>query len=124
VDAHVLIWAVDEPTRLGPQASAELRNAANQLLISAATIWELSIKWGLGKLTLSLPYRLWMENAIADLGLTVVPITVEFAEAQAKLPHHHGDPFDRMMVAQAVVEAVPIVSADVQLDAYGVNRIW
>ncbi len=123
IDSHTLIWAVDDPTQLGPQAVVELKNPANQLLLGAATVWELAIKVGRGKLTLSLPYRRWMTKAIADLGLSVLPITVEYADVQAGLPRHHGDPFDRLIVAQAIMEGVPVISSDPQLDAYGVDVI-
>src|SRR5437016_4072574 len=108
IDAHTLIWAVDDPSKLGPQAVVELKNPANELVLSAATIWELAIKVGLGKLTLSLPFRQWTNKAIADLGLSILPITVEYADVQAGLPRHHGDPFDRMIVAQATVEGMAI----------------
>jgi len=124
IDARTLIWAVDDPSKLGPQAVVELKNPANQLLLSAGTIWELSIKVGQKKLMLSQPYRQWMTKAIADLGLSILPITVEYADVQAGLPPHHGDPFDRLLVAQAIVEGVPIVSIDAQLDAYWITRIW
>ena len=70
IDSHALIWAVDDPTKLGVVAVAALQDPANELLISAGTIWELSIKSGLTKLTLSLPFRQWMDKAITDLGLT------------------------------------------------------
>ena len=79
---------------------------------------------GRRKLDLSLPFRDWMGQAITDLGLIILPITVESADVQAQLPRHHGDPFDRLLVAQALVEHLSIVSADTQLDAYGVTRIW
>jgi PIN domain nuclease of toxin-antitoxin system len=79
---------------------------------------------GLAKLSLALPYRQWMEQAIAALGLTVLPITVEYAEVQAGLPSHHKDPFDRLLIAQATVEGIPIVSVVAHLDPYGVTRIW
>ena len=101
-----------------------MRDPANALLVGAGTIWEISIKVGLKKLTLSMPYRQWISKAIADLGLTLLPITVEYADVQAGLPPHHGDPFDRLLVAQALVENLPIVSADAILDQYGVKRIW
>ena len=91
---------------------------------SAATVWELSIKVSLARLALSLPYRQWMSQAIADLGLTVLPITVEYADTQASLPRHHGDPFDRLIIAQALVEKVPVVGRDAVFDAYGVTRLW
>jgi len=124
VDTHALLWAVDNPSRLSAPAAAALRDPTNRLLIGAGTVWEISIKAGLGKLALSLPFRQWMERAIADLGLAILPMTVEYADRQATLPHHHRDPFDRFLVAQALTDAIPIVTADAQLDAYGVVRIW
>lgn len=124
LDSHALLWAVDEPTRLSPVATMALQDPAHDLFLSAATVWEIAIKIGLAKLTLSLPYRQWMNQAITDLGLMVWPITVEYADLQASLPQHHGDPFDRLIVAQALTEKCPIVSADVHFDAYGVTRLW
>jgi PIN domain nuclease of toxin-antitoxin system len=101
-----------------------LEDPAHELLVSVGTIWELSIKAGLGKLRLSLPYRNWMERATADLGLTFLPITLEHADRQMALPFHHRDPFDRLLVAQCLVESISLVSADTVFDQYGVTRIW
>ena len=101
-----------------------MEDPANELVVSAGTIWELSIKVGLGKLSLSLPFRTWIEKALVDLGLVVSPITLEVAERQMALPFHHRDPFDRLLVAQCLLEAIPIVSADSVFDQYGVGRIW
>ena len=124
LDAHALIWAVDAPEKLGDDATTALQEPANDLLLSAGTVWEISIKVGLGKLTLSLPYRQWMNQAIHDLGATVLPITVEYADVQAGLPAHHGDPFDRLLAAQAQVENVSLVSTDAIFDQYGIRRVW
>src|SRR5262245_10526803 len=124
LDAHSPIWAVDDPSKLGPAAAAALANPANEPLLSAGTIWEIAIKTSLGKLTLSLPFKQWMNNAVTDLGATILPITIDYADAQVRLPHHHGDPFDRMLAAQALTEVIPIVSADTVLDSYGVTRLW
>ena len=124
LDAHSLIWALDDPSRLGPRAIAILEAPDNEMVISAGTIWELSIKVGLGKLSLSLPFQTWMERALVDLHLTVAPITVEVAQRQMSLPFHHRDPFDRLLAAQCLVEVIGIVSADSVFDRYGVDRIW
>jgi PIN domain nuclease of toxin-antitoxin system len=124
VDAHTLIWAVDDPSKLGPQAVTALQDPANDLLLSAATIWEIAIKVGLKKLSLSMPYKQWVTKAMADLGMTVLPIMVEYADVQAGLPNHHRDPFDRMLVAQSQVENIHLVSADPVFDQYGINRLW
>lgn len=124
LDSHALIYAVDAPARLSASAKTALQDPANELLLSAATIWEISIKVGLKKLTLSVPFRPWMNQAIVDLGLTLLPITVDYADSQANLPDHHRDPFDRLLIAQATVEAISIVSADSIFDQYNVKRLW
>lgn len=123
LDTHGLSWAVGEPARLGPSAAATFRESSNELLLSAGTTWEIAIKMGLNKLTLSLPFGRWMNKAIADLTLSVLPITVDYAEVQAGLPMHHRDPFDRLLISQAIVEKVPVVTADATFDLYGVKRI-
>lgn len=115
---------MDDPSKLGVRAVAVLEDPANELVISIGTIWELSIKTGLQKLSLSLPYRQWMERALADLGLAVSTITLDFAERQMALPSHHRDPFDRLLVAQCLVESIPLVSADSVFDQYGITRVW
>jgi PIN domain nuclease of toxin-antitoxin system len=124
LDTHTVIWAVEQPNKLGATAKLRLENASNELLLSAATIWEIAIKVGQSKLSLSLPYRQWMSQAISDLGATVLPITIAYADVQAGLPRHHGDPFDRLLVAQAREESATLVSNDSALDQYGVDRIW
>lgn len=124
IDTHTLIWAMDDPTKLSGLATTALQDPSNDLLLSAATVWELAIKIGQGKLTLSLPYRQWMDKAIADLELTILSVTVEYAERQASLPTHHKDPFDRLILSQALVEGVSVVCADAIFDNYGVTRLW
>jgi len=84
IDSHALIWAVDEPARLGKAAASTLQDPANELLLSAGTTWELGIKVGLKKLTLTTAYRVWMMKAIGDLSLSVLPISVDHADVQAR----------------------------------------
>ena len=124
LDTHTLLWSVEDPSQLSAAALVALQDPANQRLLSAATIWELAIKVGQGKIVLAMPYRQWMETAIADLQLDILPITVEYAERQSILPAHHKDPFDRLIIAQALVEGIAVLGADVIFDAYGVTRIW
>jgi PIN domain nuclease of toxin-antitoxin system len=124
LDTHVLLWAIDDPAQLSLIATAALQDPANDLLLSAATVWEMAIKVGLGKLVLSQPYRDWINQAIADLGLSILPITVDYADAQIRLPNHHKDPFDRLIIAQALEEGTPVVSNDAIFGQYGVSRIW
>lgn len=124
IDSHALIWYVDQHQQLSSASLAAISDPANDLLLSAGSIREIAIKIGLGKLVLTQPYSLWMSQALNDLGITVLPITVEYADAQASLPKHHSDPFDRLIVAQAIVENISIVSADARMDAYGITRLW
>lgn len=79
LDTHALIWAVDDPERLGTQARKILEDPPNVRLFSSGSIWELAIKSGLGKLTLSRPFRNWIEQAVSDLQLTILPISIECA---------------------------------------------
>ncbi|HEY3138188.1 MAG TPA: type II toxin-antitoxin system VapC family toxin [Blastocatellia bacterium] len=124
VDSHALIWYVDQDHLLSSVAHTAMTDPANHLLLSAGSIWEIAIKVTLGKLVLSQPYKLWMTQAMTDLGVTVLPVTVEYADVQASRPRHHGDPFDRLIVAQALVERVLILSGDANLDDYGIARVW
>jgi PIN domain nuclease of toxin-antitoxin system len=100
LDSHTLIWAVDDPTKLSATAIAALQDPGNDLIVSAGSVWEIAIKVSLKKLTLSQPFRPWIERAIADLGASLLPITIEHADALVGLPMHHRDPFDRLLVAQ------------------------
>lgn len=124
IDTHALIWTVEEPEKLRADAVAAINDPSNERFVSAGSIWELAIKVGLGKLTLSMPYKTWIEQALMDLDAAVLPITVDHADAQAALPWHHRDPFDRLLAAQARVEEMTLVSTDLVFDSYGVPRIW
>jgi len=123
IDSHALIWAVDEPERLASQAREVIGDSTNEILFSSGSIWELAIKVGLSKLILSLPFDTWMRQAVTDLRLTILPITI-CADVQSKLDNHHRDPFDRLLVAHARVWGVPIISSDPIFDRYGIQRIW
>lgn len=123
VDTHVLLWWLTASDRISRPAIDALRNPANRAYVSAAVAWELAIKANLGKLDASevisdLP-RILFEKGFRRLG-----ITVDHAIRAGALPHHHKDPFDRMLVAQAQTLGFPIVSADGMLDRYGVVRVW
>jgi PIN domain nuclease of toxin-antitoxin system len=101
-----------------------LQDPANDLLLSAATVRELASKVGRKKLTLALPQREWVDRAVADLDLTILPVTVEHADRQASLPPRHKDPFDLLIAAQALVEAVDVMRSGAVFDAYGIPRVW
>ena len=123
LDTHALIWAVDDPTHLGADARRVIEDHSTELRISAATVWEIAIKTGPGKLTSSMTYLEWMNRAVADLGATILPITVEYANAQASLPRHHRDPFDRMLIAQAQSEDMHLAANEEIFDRSGIKRL-
>jgi len=124
LDTQALIWAQDEPSKLGRAVVPTLQNPNCEVILSMATNWEIGIKIAIGKLKLSLPYRAWIAKAVSDLKLTVLPIRLDDIERQITLPFHHRDPFDRMIAAQALVEGIPVVSSDAIFDSYGVQRLW
>lgn len=101
LDACSLIWHVDDSRKPSAAAYSAITLGTNDLYLSAATVWEISIKVGTGKLRLSSPFRPWIEKAISDLDLLLLPITVEIADEQSRSPRHHGDPFDRILVELA-----------------------
>ncbi len=96
----------------------------NTLYLSAASYWELAIKVSIGKYQLPGPFAADLERQIAENDITILPILIAHAEVVATLPYYHRDPFDRMLIAQAIVERMPIVSADPAFDAYPVTRLW
>jgi PIN domain nuclease of toxin-antitoxin system len=119
LDTHVLIWWAASDTRVGPDARARIDDRANEVLVSAATIMELEIKAQQGKLIAP-------DDAvemISEWGFVPLSITVEHARRAAHLPDHHGDPFDRLLVAQAQIEDAVLVTVDRALDAYEVARL-
>lgn len=93
-------------------------------MLSAASVWELAIKASLGKLLLNQPYEQFITRQLAREEITLLDIAVAHLAVVATLPLHHRDPFDRLLVAQALVEQVPIISVDAALDAYAVQRLW
>lgn len=124
LDTHALLWFYLGDPRLGASARAAIEEGANTSLVSPASSWELAIKIGLGKYALAIPHEVFVQEAIFDNGFEVLPILPKHTAALIGLPRHHGDPFDRLMIAQATVEETPILSADGAFDAYGVSRIW
>lgn len=124
LDTHELLWFVENDPRLGSSALATMVDPGNELLLSPATYWELAIKVALGKYRLSQSLEDYIEEAIRLYHITLLPIEVRHASVLTTLPHHHRDPFDRLLIAQAIVEEVPVISGDVAFDAYPIARLW
>jgi PIN domain nuclease of toxin-antitoxin system len=124
LDTHAFLWFVLNDAQLSAPARVRIVDPANDVLLSPASYWEIAIKISLGKYQLPQSFQTFMTEQIEQNALEILPITPAHAEVVASLPFHHRDPFDRLLIAQAIVEQVPIVSADVALDAYPINRIW
>lgn len=124
LDTHTLLWLVSDDPKLSRKGMAILVDPDNDLLLSPATYWELAVKISIGKYHLTDPLANYIDEAVRLYGLSILPITPKHAEAIVQLPHHHRDPFDRMLIAQALVEDVAVVSSDVAFDAYPVKRLW
>jgi PIN domain nuclease of toxin-antitoxin system len=122
LDTAILIYAVQSPEHLSKRASAVLRNTANVLELSSISLAEIAIKAALGKLKLSAAV---VRQAIRDLDIRVLPYSTEHAYHLFDLPRHHGDPFDRQIIAQALFEEIPIVTSDEKFNLYkGLRVIW
>jgi len=107
-DSHVLVWWLDDPLKLAPKARAAIADPDNEVFFSAASVWELGLKIAKGKLRMPKGY---VDELRAD-GFDELPVTVEHAEAATTLPAVHGDPFDRMLIAQTLLENLVLVTRD------------
>jgi PIN domain nuclease of toxin-antitoxin system len=124
LDSHALIWALEGDKRLSSAASAAISDPANRRYVSDGTAWEMGIKHALGKLDLPMPFEDLFPGRLEALGFEMLPITHPHLYQVLRLPRHHGDPFDRLLIAQAEVESLTIVSCDPHFPAYGVPVIW
>jgi PIN domain nuclease of toxin-antitoxin system len=126
LDTHTLLWAYWADPKLSAAAAALITDPANRCFVSPASYWEIAIKIAISKLTLSESFPDFMQHAILDNGFAFLPIEPRHAAALIGLPQlpTHKDPFDRMFISQAIVEGMPIVSADSALDAYPITRLW
>ena len=123
-DTNVLFWSGTDPTKLTSAASQVLAENRELLLVSPISTNELAMKANRGKLLFAAPVLDWIVALMAELGASSLPLTHIHAGLIEHLPWHHRDPFDRLLIAQALAEGVPILSSDVMFDAYDVTRIW
>ena len=117
LDTHLLLWAASEPDRFSAEARALIEDPDNELLFSAASLWEIAIKSGLGRKDFHVNPRL-LRRSLLDNGYTELPIGSEHAVAIDTLPPLHKDPFDRILIAQAMVEGILLLTNDTQLARY------
>lgn len=124
LDTHAFLWFVTDDTQLSITAKALIGDPNNEVFVSPASYWEIAIKIALGKYPLSVPYEQFISQGIKGNNFVILPIEVKHTASLTTLPHHHGDPFDRLIISQAMVENVAIVGADAKFDAYPVQRLW
>ena len=116
LDTHALLWFLQGNPKLGAIAKAMIEDPNSRVLVSVVSCWEIAIKAGQGKMNLTEPSRTLLERELPANNLELLPISLEHATAVEGLPPHHKDPFDRLLIAQAIVEGLPIVSVDVAFD--------
>lgn len=121
LDTHCWLWMQVSPDRFAAEALKIVRDVGNELLFSAASAWEIAIKHALGKLDLPEPPSKYVPKRMETSGVTGLPVHHQHALQVAELPPHHRDPFDRLLVAQARIESVPILTADPKLALYEVE---
>ena len=124
VDTHCWLWYLLAPERLNSKAQEILREPENEILFSAASAWEIVIKFSLGKLDLPLPPSEYIPNRLDLLGHQTLPIRQDHVLKIEALPAHHRDPFDRVLIAQAQAESLPLMTADSAITAYDVAILW
>ena len=124
LDTHAFLWFLLDDPQLSSTARALVDDPTNDIEVSPATYWEIAIKISLGKYELPEPYGLFIEREMATNNFRILPIEPKHTAALINLPFHHRDPFDRLMIAQAIVERIPIATVDVAFDAYPITRLW
>jgi PIN domain nuclease of toxin-antitoxin system len=120
LDTHAALWWLSGDDRFGDQAARQLTDDTNQVLLSAAVVWEVAIKRSLGKLDAPAD----LAPTLLEAGAQRLAVTLEHVAAVEHLPPHHRDPFDRLLVAQAGIEGAALVSGDEALRPYGIPLIW
>jgi PIN domain nuclease of toxin-antitoxin system len=119
-DTHALLWALGDPDQLSDAARSALREPSNEVFVSAASVWEIAIQHASGKLRLPAAPADWIPRALERSGFDPLAIEARHALAAGALPSHHHDPFDRMLIAQALTDGLVVVTRDRRFAAYGV----
>lgn len=124
LDTHSFIWWDGQSKKLSAAASTALQDTANEVWLSLASVWEMQIKIQLGKMRLRLPLAEIVAEQQQRNRLQTLPITMEHIFALAQLPAHHGDPFDRLLIAQANTEQATFISKDPDVHKYSIKLLW
>ena len=124
LDTHALIWWLAGDTQLSRAAKAAIADETNEVHVSAASAWEIATKYRRGKLPGAGPLMVDFAREVRQQGFIALPITLEHGQVAGSLPGDHGDPFDRMLIAQAREEKMALVSNETLFDLFGVTRLW
>lgn len=123
IDTHVFLWMIADDPQLSA-SSKEIIESDTDLLISIASIWEIAVKNNIGKLSLAEPFEIFIPQQLTHNQIEILPITLQHLNPLITLPQYHRDPFDRLLICQAIVEQIPILSADEAFDQYQIERQW
>jgi PIN domain nuclease of toxin-antitoxin system len=124
LDTHSFLWFIGGTSELSDLAKSLIQDSDNDVLLSIASLWEIAIKVSLEKLSLGKSFGELIPQQIAENSIRLLNISIAHTVAVTTLPFHHRDPFDRLLIAQAMVEKIPIVSRDRVFDAYEIERLW
>lgn len=124
LDTNALLWFIAGSPHLSPAARSLIVDAGNEKFVSAASLWETAIKISIGKMTLATTFDALFPHQLAINGFELLPIAIKHTTAVISLPFHHRDPFDRILIAQAIEENMSLVSIGTAFDKYSVTRIW
>lgn len=124
LDTHAFLWWIDDAPQLSARARKAIMNERSECFLSMASCWELAIKTGSGKLRLSEPVERFIPEQLAMNGFRLLPIDFRHAARVETLPFHHRDPFDRLLIVQATIEKLTVVTADPAFSNYGVETLW
>ena len=123
LDTHTFLWFVNDNPKLSGHLKDLIEDTNNVSYLSMASLWEMSIKFNLGKLILNPNYEEFVEREVTTSTIQLLDIELEHLRVNSTLPFHHRDPFDRLIIAQSIVEEIPIVSVDSAFNKYSVNSI-
>ena len=124
LDTHTFLWAASDHPNLSPTVKELILHPENDVLFSSVVAWEIAIKYARGKLDLDEPVASYIPSRVQAFGYTILPVEIHHAIEVASLPAHHNDPFDRLLIAQALVERLPVLTSDPHFTRYGVEVIW
>lgn len=124
LDTHAFLWWISDSPKLSEGAREAIEDGRNEPIFSAVSGWEIAMKAGVGKLLLPDPPEQFVKEQLSQNDLAVLPIHLRHVLGVYRLPDHHQDPFDRLLVSQALLEEIPLLSADPQISQYPVQTIW